>query len=53
MLFHLKVYDDPVLLKAQKKEEEEKKKEAMERWSVFIITTMITTGRKGGHQYLY
>ena len=41
MLFHLKVYDDPVLLKAQKKDEERRKKEAMARWSAFIITTMI------------
>ena len=43
MLFHLKVYDDPVLLKAQKKEAEMKRKEAMARFSANIMTVLIIT----------
>ena len=52
MLFHLKVYDDPVLLKAQKKEAEMRRKEAIARFSpnimnvLIIITTVMTTIRE-------
>ena len=38
VLFHLKVYDDPVLLKAQKKGAEMKRKEAMARFSTTSTT---------------
>ena len=43
MLFHLKVYDDPVLLKAQKKEAEMKRKEAVARLSTIITILIIMT----------
>ena len=52
MLFHLKVYDDPVLLKAQKKEAEMRRKEEIARFSpnimnvLIIITTVMTTIRE-------